>query len=75
MTNIRATLKSLGLTQDQAARLLGVTDRTMRRYVKDGPTGPAARLLWLLAFTDRRNESMSILQALKLFDELTGGEV
>ncbi len=47
---LRATLQRLGLTQGRGAALLGVTDRTMRRWCagqQDVP-GPAVRLLALL---------------------------
>ena len=47
---LRRVCKDLGLTQERAARLLGVNDRTFRRYLYDGtpiPT-PTQRLLMLL---------------------------
>jgi len=49
-SQLRATLARLGLTQSEAARLLGVDDRTMRRWccAERGIPEPVARLLWLL---------------------------
>jgi DNA-binding transcriptional regulator YiaG len=53
-TDLRARLARLGLSQTGAARLLGVDDRTMRRWLADSDTpgaryvpGPAQRLLYL----------------------------
>ena len=55
-TQLRDTLARLGLTQTGAARLLGVDERTMRRWCAEEGTPqhrrmpePAARLLRLLA--------------------------
>lgn len=43
---IRARLKELGLSQTDAARLMGVTDRTVRRWCVDGDVPePIAHLL------------------------------
>ena len=49
-TDLRAALARLGLTQGQAARLMGVDARTMRRWVcgERGMPGPAVRLLMVM---------------------------
>jgi transcriptional regulator with XRE-family HTH domain len=44
----RATLKQLGLTQAQLARLFNVDVRTVRRWAAGDVHGPTAILLWLL---------------------------
>lgn len=44
----RAALDKLGLTQVGAARLLGVADRTSRRWAEEGVDGTAAILLRLM---------------------------
>ena len=41
----KAALKALGLSQDAAARWLGVGVRTGTNYAAKGPTGPAARAI------------------------------
>lgn len=41
MTDIRPLLATAGLTQSGAARLLGVSARTMRRWCADGAPGVA----------------------------------
>lgn len=42
----RAAIDTLGWSQLEAGRRLGVSDRTAQRYATtDGPSGPAARLL------------------------------
>ena len=48
--DLSATLSRLGLSQAEAARLLGVTPGAVTRWVKgERPVpGPVARLLWLL---------------------------
>ena len=38
----RAALKSLGLSQIGAARMMGVSRRTGQAYASNGPSGPAA---------------------------------
>jgi hypothetical protein len=44
----RAALAKLELTQVGAARLLGVGERTSRRWAEEGVTGSAAILLRLM---------------------------
>ena len=44
----RDALARLGLTQVAAARLLGIGDRTSRRWARYGLSGPAVILLRLL---------------------------
>lgn len=41
----RAALQRLGLNQTTVAPVLGIDARTSRRYAKQGPTPPVARLL------------------------------
>lgn len=49
-TQYRAALARLGLTQVEAARLLGVTARTSRNWAEKGVKGPGALLLGLLDY-------------------------
>jgi len=44
----RAALKTLGLTQVGAGRLMGVSARTAQEYAAKGPSGPAAFAVRLL---------------------------
>jgi transcriptional regulator with XRE-family HTH domain len=44
----RATLKRLGLSQAEVARLFDVDVRTVERWAAGGVHGPTAILLWLL---------------------------
>ena len=44
----RATLKRLGLSQAEVARLFDVDVRTVERWAAGGVHGPDAILLWLL---------------------------
>ncbi len=44
-TEYRAAIKRLGFNQVTVAPVLGITDRTSRRYAKQGPPPPLARLL------------------------------
>jgi hypothetical protein len=44
--NVQAHLDALGLTHAHAARILCVSERTLRRYVKDAvPAGPLLQCL------------------------------
>src|ERR1700745_293527 len=47
-SHYRDALARLGLTQGAAARLLGIGDRTSRRWARYGLSGPAVILLRLL---------------------------
>ena len=47
-SHYRDALARLGLTQVAAARLLGIGDRTSRRWARYGLSGPAVILLRLL---------------------------
>lgn len=52
----RAALKTLGLTQSGAGRMLGVSPRTAQTYASEGPSGQAAfamRLLLAIPEKDR----------------------
>ena len=44
----RTAIASLGLSQVEAARLLGVSQKTSHNYAVHGPSGPAALALRLL---------------------------
>lgn len=44
----RAALKTLGLTQIGAGRMMGVSARTAQEYALKGPSGPAAFIMRLL---------------------------
>jgi hypothetical protein len=44
----RSALAQLGLTPTTASRLLGISDRTSRRYASQGVHGPADLLMRLL---------------------------
>jgi len=44
----RATLKSLGLTQNEAGRWLGVHEQSGRRWAANGPPEPVAKFLRLV---------------------------
>ena len=54
----RATIEALGLTQSAAARLLGVDDRTSRRWVRGerNVSPPAERFLRYLIATGRSGD-------------------
>lgn len=45
---LRSLLEKAGLTQTEAARLIGVTDRTMRRYVSGATQVPRVVICALL---------------------------
>lgn len=48
-TEYRQAIKTLGWSQLEAGRRLGVSDNTAQRYASSsGPSGPAARLIRLL---------------------------
>lgn len=44
----RASLEELGLSQVGAAPILNVSRNTAQNYAKDGPSGPAGRLMEVL---------------------------
>lgn len=44
-TDYRAAIKRLGFNQVTVAPVLGITDRTSRRYARTGPPETVARLL------------------------------
>jgi hypothetical protein len=44
----REALKTLGLTQLEAGRILGVSNRTAQEYASRGPSGPASLAIELL---------------------------
>lgn len=51
-TTIRKLLKQAGLYQTEAAELLGIADRSMRRYVRQGGHAPRVveyALRWVIA--------------------------
>lgn len=43
----RTALSTLGLSQLAAGRWLGVSPKTAQNYATKGPSGPAARAIWL----------------------------
>ncbi len=47
-TEYRSALESLGLSQTEAGRFFGVHGVTGRRWAKDGPSPPAAKLIRLM---------------------------
>lgn len=59
-TQVRSILRRLNLTQVGAARIIGVGDATMRRYVSRGVNGTAALLLRLL---DQRKITVEDIEA------------
>jgi hypothetical protein len=44
----RATLKALGLTQNEAGRFFGAHEQSGRRWAVEGPPEPVAKLLRLM---------------------------
>ena len=53
----RAALKTLGLTQVGAGRLMGVSARTAQTYAAEGPSGPAAFAVRLLLSMSERERA------------------
>ncbi len=51
----REALKTLGLTQLEAGRILGVSPRTAQEYAANGPSGPAALAIELLLAMPERS--------------------
>jgi len=57
----RVALKSLGLTQNEAGRWLGVHEQSGRRWASEGPPEPVAKILRLviaLGLTPQKADEM-----------------
>lgn len=67
----RAALSTLGLTQGQAARWLGVSLKTAHTYAKTGPSGPAGKAVTLAL---RIQEYQPIVPGLTAALDLPGKE-
>jgi DNA-binding transcriptional regulator YiaG len=55
-TKFRNLLAKSGLNQQQAAEVLQVTDRTMRRWVSGETPVPKMAVWTILRYTEKRNE-------------------
>lgn len=60
-SDYRAALQRLGLNQTTVAPVLGITDRTSRRYAKQGPPPPVARLL---AYIERYGPELALAMSM-----------
>lgn len=61
----RETLAALGLSQVAAGRVLGVSQKTAHNYAINGPSGPAALALRILATLDPKERNRWIDSAAK----------
>lgn len=62
--DISQSLASLGLSQSEFARLVGITDRNVRRYVA-GDVEVAGAVLTLLQLMIERPEIISVLREVR----------